>query len=277
MTDRRTFLCEDFEISYEDTKKGWSMPYSHHHTNYEIYILLSRERLVTIGDITYRVKAGMASLFESNISHRSVGDTDYTGICIHFSKVYLEKYFLPAVVSSYLTCFKAPIIFIPEDYRQKLVDWNAASCCKSPTAYLLLAQILTDLAAFRYQYPLENDISVSENKASGFQRIINYINANYTTLQTVRDIAESCGVSESYVHRAVRRTESLTVKEYVNKLRLRHAIHQVEQGGNSLSVISKSCGFQSVSYFYRVFKKHYGMTPTQYFSKKEPHYFLQIT
>ena len=141
MTDRRTFLCEDFEISYEDTKKGWSMPYSHHHTNYEIYILLSGERLVTIGDITYRVKAGMASLFESNISHRSVGDTDYTGICIHFSKVYLEKYFLPAVVSSYLTCFKAPIIFIPEDYRQKLVDWNAASCCKSPTAYLLLAQM----------------------------------------------------------------------------------------------------------------------------------------
>ena len=70
MTDRRTFLCEDFEISYEDTKKGWSMPYSHHHTNYEIYILLSGERLVTIGDITYRVKAGMASLFESNISHR---------------------------------------------------------------------------------------------------------------------------------------------------------------------------------------------------------------
>ena len=210
------------------------MPYSHHHTNYEIYILLSGERLVTIGDITYRVEAGMASLFESNISHRSVGDTDYTGICIHFSKVYLEKYFLPAVVSSYLTCFKAPIIFIPEDYRQKLLDWNTASCCKSPTAYLLLAQILTDLAAFRYQYPLENEISVSENKASGFQRIINYINANYTTLQTVRDIAESCGVSESYVHRAVRQTESLTVKEYINKLRLRHAIHQVEQGGNSL-------------------------------------------
>ena len=153
MTDRRTFLYEDFEISYEDTKKGWSMHYSHHHTNYEIYILLSGERLVTIGDITYRVEVGMASLFESNISHRSVGDTDYTGICIHFSKTYLQKYFLPAVVSSYLTCFKAPIIFIPEDYRQKLLDWNTASCCKSPTAYLLLAQILTDLNDFRHQYP----------------------------------------------------------------------------------------------------------------------------
>ena len=115
MADKRIFLYEDLEIFYEDTKKGWSMPYSHHHTNYEIYILLSGKRLVTIGDITYRVEAGMASLFESNISHRSVGDTDYTGICIHFSKAYLEKYFLPVVVSSYLTCFKSPIIFIPED------------------------------------------------------------------------------------------------------------------------------------------------------------------
>ena len=225
------------------------MPYSHHHTNYEIYILLSGERLVTIGDITYRVKpAWQACLRAISLTEASVTRI-IPGSASIFQKVYLEKYFLPAVVSSYLTCFKAPIIFIPEDYRQKLVDWNAASCCKSPTAYLLLAQILTDLAAFRYQYPLENEISVSENKASGFQRIINYINANYTTLQTVRDIAESCGVSESYVHRAVRRTESLTVKEYINKLRLRHAIHQVEQGGNSLSVISKSCGFQSVSYF----------------------------
>ena len=154
------------------------MPYSHHHTNYEIYILLSGERLVTIGDITYRVETGMASLFESNISHRSVGDTDYTGICIHFSKAYLEKYFLPVVVSSYLTCFKSPIIFIPEDYRQKLLDWNAASCCKSPTAYLLLAQILTDLNGFRHQHPLDNEIPVSENKASGFQRIIHYITTN---------------------------------------------------------------------------------------------------
>ena len=73
MTDRRTFLCEDFEISYEDTKKGWSMPYSHHHTNYEIYILLSGERLVTIGDITYRVKpAWQACLRAISLTEASV-------------------------------------------------------------------------------------------------------------------------------------------------------------------------------------------------------------
>ena len=72
MADKRIFLYEDLEIFYEDTKKGWSMPYSHHHTNYEIYILLSGERLVTIGDITYRVSVtqiipGYASIFQKPI------------------------------------------------------------------------------------------------------------------------------------------------------------------------------------------------------------------
>ena len=112
--------------------------------------------------------------------------------------------------------------------------------------------------------------NVAPNHLDMHKSMEEYISAkeNIFTHQTVRDIAESCGVSESYVHRAVRQIESLTVKEYINQLRLRHAIHQMERGGNSLSVISKTCGFQSVSYFYRVFKKYYGMTPTQYFSEK---------
>ena len=72
------------------------MPYSHHHTNYEIYILLSGKRLVTIGDITYRVEAGMASLFESNISHRSVGDRIIPGSAFIFQKPTWKNTFYPS-------------------------------------------------------------------------------------------------------------------------------------------------------------------------------------
>ncbi len=264
MEDKRTFVYKNFDISYEETQKGWSMPYSHHHTHYEIYVLLSGERIVTIGDITHRVEAGFACLFESNISHRSVGETDYSGICIHFSKSYLEKYFLPEVVASYLTCFKTPLIFIPKDYQEKLLAWNESMSRNSPSSYLLLAQLLIDLSRFRKIHQKKTGILVSENKASGPLRIINYIDSNYTMVQSVSDIAVSCGVSESYIHRVVKQTTSLTVKKYINRLRLRHAIHEIECTNNSFAIISKSCGFQSVSYFYRVFKNYYGRTPTQY-------------
>lgn len=264
MADKRTFVYENFDISYEETKGGWSMPYSHHHTHYEIYLLLSGERTVTIGDSTYQVKSGDAALFEGNISHRSVGITDYSGICIHFSKSYLEHYFLPEIVASYLSCFKTPVISIPEDYCQKLLSWSRDESWRSATSYLLLARILTDLSAFCRRQKKGTASSVSTNKASGPSRILNYIDTNYTIIQNVHEIAVSCGVSEAYIHRAVRQSTSFTVKEYINRLRLRHAIHEMECSDNSFATISKSCGFQSVTYFYRVFKKYYGVTPTQY-------------
>ena len=264
MADKRTFVYENFEMTYEETKKGWSMPYSHHHTHYEIYILLSGERTVTIGNITHHVKAGFACLFESNISHRSEGNTDYSGICIHFSKNYLETYFQPKVVSSYLACFKTPIFFIPADYRAKLLNWNHTMNRTSSSSYLLLAQILIDLSHFQKEYCANNNLVVSETKTSGTQRIINYIDTNYTTLQSVSEIAKACEVSESYIHRIVKKNTSLTVKEYINKLRLRHALHEMACSNNSFAIISKACGFQNVSYFYYLFKKNYGVTPTQY-------------
>ena len=268
MADKRTFVYENFEMSYEETEKGWSMPFSHHHTHYEIYMLLSGERNVTIGDATYHVKPGTACLFEGTISHRSVGDTDYSGICIHFSKSYLERYFLPEIVASLLACFKAPTIIVPEAYQKKLLAWNETKSWKSVSSYLLLAQILTDLSQFRYEYQKGPDVfvskNISKNKASGPSRILNYIDANYTIIQSVNHIAESCSVSEAYIHRIVKQATALTVKEYINRLRLRHAIHEMDCTSNSLALISRSCGFQSVSYFYRVFKKYYGMTPTEY-------------
>lgn len=264
MADKRTFVYENFEMSYEETKKGWSMPYSHHHTHYEIYILLSGERTVTIGNTTHLVKEGFACLFESNISHRSEGNTDYSGLCIHFSKQYLDRYFQPNIVSTYLTCFKTPIIFIPADYRKKLLAWNKAMSHTSESSYLLLAQILIDLSKFQKKYCADSSLFVSDVKTSSAQRIINYIDANYTTLQNVSQIAECCGVSESYIHRIIKKNTSLTVKEYINKLRLRHAIHEMDCSNNSFAIISKACGFQNISYFYYLFKKNYGLTPTEY-------------
>lgn len=264
MADKRTYIYNNFIISCEETKKGWIMPFAHHHTHHEIYILLSGERNVTIGDVTYHTDAGTAVLFESNISHRSVGDTDYSGICIHFSKAYLERFFLPDTVSSLLSVFKTPVFFIPEDYRRQLLCLAFQKSWDSASSYLLLAQILIELSHFSHEYQKRNAISVSTNKASGPLRILNYIDTNYTLIQNVNDISKSCGVSEAYIHRVVKNSTSLTVKEYINRLRLRHAAHEIACTDNSFALISRSCGFQSVSYFYRVFKKYYEMTPTAY-------------
>ena len=49
MKPKRSFMTKDFAISKESHSEGWTMPYMHYHDSYEIYILESGSRIVTIG------------------------------------------------------------------------------------------------------------------------------------------------------------------------------------------------------------------------------------
>lgn len=71
MNTKKRFIFDDFRISQESINYGWTMPYSHCHVAYEIYILKSGERTVTIEDMEYTAKAMDATLFSSNTSHKS--------------------------------------------------------------------------------------------------------------------------------------------------------------------------------------------------------------
>ena len=57
MKPKRSFMTKDFAISKESHSEGWTMPYMHYHDSYEIYILESGSRIVTIGDNEYKVGA----------------------------------------------------------------------------------------------------------------------------------------------------------------------------------------------------------------------------
>ena len=57
--------------------------------------------------------------------------------------------------------------------------------------------------------------------------------------------------------------------EYIKNLRLENAAARLAKGENSILEISMSCGFSNLSYFYREFKKKYGMTPKK-FAKNIP-------
>ncbi|MFQ7223071.1 MAG: helix-turn-helix domain-containing protein [Lachnospiraceae bacterium] len=51
---------------------------------------------------------------------------------------------------------------------------------------------------------------------------------------------------------------------FSNPLRIRHAMHELKYSGYTVASISESCGYQSVSYFVRVFRSFTGLSPTQY-------------
>ena len=52
--------------------------------------------------------------------------------------------------------------------------------------------------------------------------------------------------------------------EYLNEQRLNAAADALRSGSDTVLAIAEQCGFENLSYFNRLFKKRYEMTPREY-------------
>lgn len=67
--------------------------------------------------------------------------------------------------------------------------------------------------------------------------------------------------SQAHINRIFRQYLNTTPTHYINDLRLRHAHRLLTSTDIPILGISNTCGFNSVSYFYTVFKNRYGFCP----------------
>ncbi|SJT88036.1 L-rhamnose operon regulatory protein rhaS [Clostridioides difficile] len=55
-----------------------------------------------------------------------------------------------------------------------------------------------------------------------------------------------------------------TTTDYINGIRLEKAVNYLNKGDLNITEIALRCGFDSINYFSRLFKKHYNVSPTQF-------------
>ena len=94
--------------------------------------------------------------------------------------------------------------------------------------------------------------------------VLEYIGEHYAEELTIPQLARLCFFSEYHFMRFFKKYIGVSCLEYIKNLRLEKAASRLAQGGRSVLDVSMSCGFSNLSYFYREFKKKYGMTPKQF-------------
>ncbi len=77
-------------------------------------------------------------------------------------------------------------------------------------------------------------------------------------------IASMTGVHPVYLARAFRNYFGCSMGEYVRRLRIEAACHQLSGSELSLSEIASAVGFYDQSHFSNTFKRYTGVTPTEY-------------
>lgn len=92
------------------------------------------------------------------------------------------------------------------------------------------------------------------------RRALTYIENDFRTLKSVAAVAESCGVSQSYLSRVFREQLGQRPNEYLRRKRIEYAKTMLLNGFDVTSVCYHA-GFGDYSHFIQVFRKYEGMTP----------------
>ncbi len=99
------------------------------------------------------------------------------------------------------------------------------------------------------------------------QAMKSYIEEHANQPFKVEDVANHVSFSVSRASHLFKEQFGKTIIEYAMEIRLNTATKLIQNSDMTLAQIAELSGFGSYNYFHRIFKRKYGTSPTDYFSK----------
>ncbi len=96
------------------------------------------------------------------------------------------------------------------------------------------------------------------------RKAMDYIEANYATNISLNIVANHVHLSPAYLSRIFTKKTGSGLTEYLTQVRLKKAKHQLLKSNETIDQIAINTGFNSSSYFSAIFKKHEGITPSEF-------------
>jgi AraC-like DNA-binding protein len=112
-------------------------------------------------------------------------------------------------------------------------------------------------------------VEVKSNNDNLMDRIMKCINENLSDPDfNVEKLTEQVGISRAQLHRKMKEITGISAGDFIRNLRLEQAARLIVENKINVTQVAYAVGFNNQTHFSTVFKKHYGMTPTEYQSKK---------
>jgi len=97
--------------------------------------------------------------------------------------------------------------------------------------------------------------------------ILNYIYAN-SKEGSLQILSEKIQVADYKICKIIKKHTGKTFKKIVQEVRLKNTIDLLKTTNMSIVDIMEEVGYENITYFYKIFKDKYGLTPSEYRSKK---------
>ena len=95
-------------------------------------------------------------------------------------------------------------------------------------------------------------------------KCITVVNTNFANVDAMKMIIDEMCLNRSYLCKRFKSVFNMTLTEYINELRMKHAGYLLQATDYTQQQICESIGIESVSYFNKLFKSKYGVSPGQF-------------
>lgn len=109
-----------------------------------------------------------------------------------------------------------------------------------------------------------DDKILLNNKDNVFQGILDYLEKHYTEPEiNLSRVSGIFNYTHKYLSYLFKKNMGVGFCSYINELRLNFAFTLIEDGKTNITKISEMSGFSDPLYFSKVFKKKYGISPSE--------------
>lgn len=245
----------------------------HWHREIELVTVERGDVACLIGDMRIPLRQGEGIFINSGVIHRFEAQTEGVIPNILFAAEFLsplgslihEQYIAPILASgiSHMP-FAADVPWQREVLQKLEIIYD---CCERKIeawelqVHALLSQIWTALFLHRTECGRMETAGLSLLSQARIKRMVRFIEQSYPQRIALDDIARAADISKSEALRCFRACLHTSPVAHLNSVRLLKARELLLHTHRSVTEIAQAVGFESASYFNRLFKRAYAATP----------------
>lgn len=249
----------------------------HWHSDMEIIYIKKGQGQVVVDLTSYPVQAGEIVLVSPGRLH-SIAQKD--GCTMEYENIIFqlellisaagdlcgEQFFLPLLYGQiYLPVHLTAGHPCYGKAAQLLDEIDAYSGCKEAVSALGIKGKLFELFYLLFQSRTPAPLPEHPLKSlETLKKILTHVKNHYRETLSIADLADVCGFSCSHFMKFFKKHMGTSFIEYLNDYRLTMAARMLLSSTEPIVVVAGESGFENLSYFNRLFKRKYKMTPSEY-------------
>jgi len=107
----------------------------------------------------------------------------------------------------------------------------------------------------------------SQEISEVIEKALQFINENYSRELTLDEVARAVNISYHYFSKLFKEETQQNFSDYITEVRMRHAKELLKNATLRIKDVAYQVGYQDPNYFTKIFKKVFGLTPSEYRTK----------